>query len=79
MSNNKLSLPPLAEIQDIVLDMMPTIAPTADHDTIRESVLAAEALVALFSFAATNPTSEAVLKSMLCGMGLSRQILNENE
>ena len=68
MYNKKLTLPPIAEVRDIVLDITKTIAPTADQLTIRQSVAQAEILVALFSCAIANPILEAVLKSMLCGM-----------
>jgi hypothetical protein len=64
----KLILPPVGEVKDIVLDMMPTITPDADPDLIRESVELAESLVSLFNRASGDPTTQAVLQAMLGGM-----------
>jgi hypothetical protein len=64
----KLNLPPIEEIRDIVLDMMSVVAPSADPDTIQESIALAESLVTLFQLAMSTATTEAVLKSMLSGM-----------
>jgi hypothetical protein len=63
-----LNLPPIEEVRDIVLDMMPVIAPDADPETIQKSITLAENLVALFHLAKFAATTEAVLKIMLSGM-----------
>ncbi|MEM4990887.1 hypothetical protein V8G57_26110 [Collimonas sp. H4R21] len=64
----KLNLPPIEEVRDIVLDMLPVIAPDADPETIQKSIIFAENLVALFHLAQFTVTTEAVLKIMLSGM-----------
>lgn len=64
----KLNLPPVEDVRDIVLDMMPVIAPDADPETIQKSIAFAENLVALFHLAKFAATTEAVLKIMLSGM-----------
>ncbi|MFJ2990701.1 hypothetical protein ACIPF8_22790 [Collimonas sp. NPDC087041] len=63
-----LNLPPIEEVRDIVLDMMPVIAPDADPETVQKSIIFAENLVALFHLAKFAATTEAVLKIMLSGM-----------
>lgn len=63
-----LNLPPIEEVRDIVLDMMPVIAPDADPETIQKSIIFAENLVVLFHLAKFAATTEAVLKIMLSGM-----------
>ncbi|WP_442783220.1 hypothetical protein [Collimonas fungivorans] len=64
----KLNLPPIEEVKDIVLDMMPVIAPNADPETIQKSIIFAENLVVLFHLAKFGATTETVLKIMLSGM-----------
>lgn len=64
----KLNLPPIEEVRDIVLDMLPVIAPDADPETIQKSITFAENLVALFHLAQFTVTTEEVLKIMLSGM-----------
>lgn len=64
----KLNLPPIEEVRDVVLDMMPAEAPAADPDAIQQSVALAENLVALFHLAVSTTTTEAILKRMLSGI-----------
>jgi hypothetical protein len=64
----KLNLPPIEEVRDIVLDMMPVIAPDADPETIQKSITLAENLVVQFHLAKLAVTTETVLKIMLSGM-----------
>jgi hypothetical protein len=64
----KLNLPPTEEVRDIVLDMMPTVAPGAAPATLQKSIHLAESLVALFHIAVSTAATEAVLKTMLSGM-----------
>lgn len=74
----KLNLPPIEEVRDIVLDMMPVIAPNADPETIQKSITLAENLVALFHLAKFAVTTEAVLKIMLSGMISTADFMDEN-
>lgn len=64
----KLNLPPVEEVRDIVLDMMPGVAPGADPDIIQKSIALAESLVALFRLAVSTAATAAVLKAMLSGI-----------
>lgn len=64
----KLNLPPIEEVRDIVLDMMPALAPGAAPDTLQKSIHLAESLVTLFHLAVSTAATEAVLKTMLSGM-----------
>lgn len=64
----KLIIPPIAEVKDIVWDLVSVITPNADPDSIRQSVEMAEDLVLLFDEALANSITGAVLTAMLCGM-----------
>jgi len=63
-----LILPPVSEVKDIVLDLLPVVTTHADPDAIQQSVEQAEKLVLLLNDAAECPTTDAVLKAMLRGM-----------
>jgi len=73
---SKLILPPIPEVKDIVLDMMPTIQSDADRSTIQQSVDLAERLVSLLNGAAGNLVAEAVLKNMLRGIAADCHDIN---
>ncbi|WP_211475113.1 hypothetical protein [Collimonas humicola] len=73
-----LNLPPIEEVRDVVLDMMPVEAPAADPDTIQQSVALAENLVAVLHLAASTTTTEAILKRMLWGIISTTEFADED-
>lgn len=67
----ELIVPPLDEVEGIVLDMMPTIQVDAEPEVVRRAVALAEGLVALLVCAKRNVATEAVVENMLRGMTIT--------